>query len=57
MQDFLSNEKNTKALIRNLETQVGQIANQLANQQSGQCSANTQTNPRSIAIQLPLEAV
>jgi len=32
--------------IRNVETQVGQIAKQLAEGQSGQFSANIQTNPK-----------
>jgi len=46
MRTSLSNQKNTKASIRNLETQVGQIAKQLADQQSGPFSTNTQTNPK-----------
>ena len=32
--------------MRNLETQVGQLAKQLAEQQGGQFSANTQPNPK-----------
>jgi len=42
----LTNQKNTEALIRNLEIQVGQLAKQLSYQQAGQFSANTQTNPK-----------
>ena len=42
----MANQKNTKATIRNLETQVGQLAKQLADQQGNQFSANTQTNPK-----------
>jgi len=45
MQASLPNQKNHKASLRNLETQVGQLAKQLANQHGGQFSANTQTNP------------
>jgi len=46
MQASLTNQKNTEASIRNLETQVGQLAKQLSDQQAGQFSANTQTNPK-----------
>ena len=46
MQASMANQKNTEASIRNLETQVGQLAKQLADQQESQFSANTQTNPR-----------
>ena len=47
MQASLSNQKNTEASIRNLETQVGQLAKQLAEQQQqGQFSATTQPNPK-----------
>ena len=46
MQASMANQKNTEASIRNLETQVGQLAKQLANQQGSQFSTNTQTNPR-----------
>ncbi|XP_068475201.1 uncharacterized protein [Phaseolus vulgaris] len=46
MQASLSNQKNTEASIRNLETQVGQLAKQLADNQGSQFSANTQTNPK-----------
>ena len=42
----MTNQKNTEALIRNLEIQVGQLAKQLSYQQAGQFSANTQTNPK-----------
>ena len=41
MQASLTNQKNTEASIRNLETQVGQLAKQLSDQQTGQFSANT----------------
>ena len=41
MQASMANQKNTKASIRNLETQVGQLAKQLADQQGSQFSANT----------------
>ena len=44
MQASMANQKNTEASIRNLETQVGQLAKQLADQQGSQFSANTQTN-------------
>ncbi|XP_068492199.1 uncharacterized protein [Phaseolus vulgaris] len=46
MQASLSNQKNTEASIRNLETQVGQLAKQLADNQGSQFLANTQTNPK-----------
>ena len=46
MQATLANQKNTDASLRNLETQVGQIAKQLAEQQEGHFSANTKTNPK-----------
>ena len=46
MQASLTNQKNTKASIKNLETQVGQLAKQLSDQQACQFSANTQTNPK-----------
>ncbi|XP_019455104.1 PREDICTED: uncharacterized protein LOC109356228 [Lupinus angustifolius] len=48
MQVSISNQKNTYASIRNLETQVGQLATQMAEQNSDrhQFSANTQTNPK-----------
>jgi len=42
----MANQKNNEVAIRNLETQVRQIAKQLADRQSGQFSANTQTNPK-----------
>jgi len=41
MQTSLTNQKNQEASLRNLETQVGQLAKQLADQQGGQFSANT----------------
>jgi len=46
MQASIANQKNTEASIRNLETQVGQLAKQLADQQGSQFLANTQTNPK-----------
>nr|KYP65343.1 hypothetical protein KK1_011576 [Cajanus cajan] len=46
MQVSTTNQKNTKASIRNLEVQIGQLAKQLANQQSKNFSANTQVNPK-----------
>jgi len=42
----MANQKNIDASIKNLETQVGQMAQQLANQQEGAFTANTQTNPK-----------
>ena len=44
MQASLSNQNNHEALLRNFETQVGQLGKQLADQQGGQFSTNTQTN-------------
>jgi len=46
MQATLTHQKNQEAFMRNLETQVGQLAKQMADQQRGQFSANTQTNPK-----------
>ncbi|XP_058767248.1 uncharacterized protein LOC131640898 [Vicia villosa] len=46
MQLSMANQKNTDASIRNLETQVGQIAKQLSDQQRGTFTASTQTNPK-----------
>jgi len=46
MQTSLTNQKNQEAYLRNLETQVGQLAKQLAQQQGGQFSANTKPNPK-----------
>ncbi|CAL0316919.1 unnamed protein product [Lupinus luteus] len=48
MQVSISNQKNTDASIRNLETEVGQLAKQMADQNADrqQFSANTQTNPK-----------
>ena len=46
MQASLTNQKNTETSVRNLETQVGQLAKQLSDQQTSQFSANTQTNPK-----------
>jgi len=41
MQASLSNQKNTEASIRNLETLVGQLAKQLADNQGSQFLTNT----------------
>ena len=47
MQMSMANQKSNEASIKNLETQVGQLAKQLAEQQLGSSfSANTQTNPK-----------
>jgi len=46
MQTSFTNQKNHEASLRNLETQVGQLAKQLSDQQGGQFSANTQPNPK-----------
>lgn len=45
MQMSITNHTNTDASIKNIETQVGQIAKQLAKQQGGTFIINTQTNP------------
>jgi len=44
MQASLTNQKNQESSLRNLETQVGQLAKQLSDQQGGQFSANSQPN-------------
>lgn len=46
MQDSMTNQKNMEASIKNLETQVGQLAKELAEQHFGHFSTNTQTNPK-----------
>ncbi|XP_058753377.1 uncharacterized protein LOC131626574 [Vicia villosa] len=46
MQLSIANQKNTDASIKNLETQVGQIAKQLTDQQKGTFTATAQTNPK-----------
>ena len=46
MQASLTNQKNTEASIRSLETQVGQLAKEFVDQRSNQFSANTQPNPK-----------
>jgi len=46
MQTSFTNQKNHEASLRNLKTQVGQLAKQLSDQQGGQFSANTQPNPK-----------
>ncbi|KAL5152807.1 hypothetical protein HKD37_19G052463 [Glycine soja] len=40
------NENNTDSAIKNLETQIGQMAKQLAEQPSTNFSGNAQTNPK-----------
>jgi hypothetical protein len=46
MQVSLANQQNTNASIKNLETQMGQMAQQMANQQGGTFTTNTQANPK-----------
>jgi hypothetical protein len=46
MQVSMANQQNTNASIKNLETQMGQMAQQMANQQGGTFTANTQANPK-----------
>ncbi|XP_019420640.1 PREDICTED: uncharacterized protein LOC109330817 [Lupinus angustifolius] len=48
MQVSIANQKNTDASIQNLETQVGQLAKQMAEQNTDRqhFSGNTQTNPK-----------
>src|SRR3954466_14622965 len=47
MQMSMTNQKNQEAAIKSLETQVGQLAKQIAtNQSNATFSANTQENPR-----------
>ena len=46
-------QKNTSALLKNLETQVGQLALSMLNQSKGTFSSDTQKNPKDcMAIQL-----
>lgn len=42
----MENQKNMDASTKNLETQIGQIVEQLADQQSRAFNPNTQTNPK-----------
>ncbi|XP_050895675.1 UPF0329 protein ECU05_1680/ECU11_0050-like [Lathyrus oleraceus] len=42
----MANQKNTDASIKNLETQVGQIAKQLEEKYGGTFTATTQPNPK-----------
>lgn len=42
----VANQNNTHASIKNLETQMSQLAKQIAYQSSGGFKANTQTNPK-----------
>ena len=44
MHATMTHQKNQEASMRNLETQVGQLAKQMADNQGGQFLANTQTN-------------
>jgi len=46
MQLSMANQQNTNASIKNLEMQVGQLAQQMASQQGGTFTANTQANQR-----------
>ena len=46
MQASLSSQKNTEASIRHLETQVGQLAKQVADLSPTQSTANTEVNPK-----------
>src|SRR3954468_21852134 len=47
IQMSMTNNKNQEAAIKNLETQVGQLAKQIAaNQSDATFSANTQENPK-----------
>ncbi|XP_058734111.1 uncharacterized protein LOC131605818 [Vicia villosa] len=47
MQASMANQRSNEAAIKNLETQVGQLAKQLSEQQRGSSfPASTQTNPR-----------
>src|SRR3954463_2804331 len=47
MQASMANQKSNEAAIKNLETQVVQLAKQLAEKQTGPSfTANTQTNPK-----------
>ena len=42
----MSNHKTTESAIKNLEIQVGQLANQIAENSSGGFGANTKKNPK-----------
>ena len=47
MQVSMANQKSNEAAIKNLETQVGQLAKQLADQPSGSTfTGNTHVNPK-----------
>jgi len=46
MQATMTHQKDQEASMRNLETEVGQLAKQMAEQQGGQFLANTQTNSK-----------
>jgi len=46
MQMSISNHKSTKASLRNLEVQVGQLAKKLEDRPGKNFGANTETNPK-----------
>lgn len=46
MQMTMENQKSTDGSIKNIETQVGQLAKQLSDQQKGTFSVNTQDDPK-----------
>ena len=46
MQVSISNQKNTDSSIKNMEVQVGQLAEQLYKHESGSFSTNTKVNPK-----------
>ena len=48
MQASMINQKNIEASMRNLETQVRQLAKQLSHQHSGQFFANTHQRKRTL---------
>jgi len=45
MQVSMSNHRSTKASIKNLEIQVGQLAKQMAERPTSSFGANTKKNP------------
>ena len=52
----MASQENNMAAIRNIEIQVGQIAKQLVERQSGQFSANAQTNPKEHCNKIAFES-
>ena len=46
MKATMVSHENNMAIVKNIEIHMGEIVEQLADEQSGQLSANTQTNPR-----------